>query len=243
MPYDLSKIPPSGNLGNFLNIWQNSDARGQDSAYYDTHGEDVLNNMRNYDPNAYWEKVDGHNEGDNWVGDSYNMKFDETKLPRDSYGNSFRNLAAVRQENGNQTSMGRDLRDGKAVWDSPYGKVTSRRNMQPEKSTALDRFANTAWGFGTSMLGPAGWGINAARTIGDTQRNGGKVNWGRLAGNMALQAGMHYGGQLIGGAMGQGSNFLPPGVREAYGSVSPYLSAARRGYSAYNAGRYITGGR
>ncbi len=112
------------------------------------------------------------------------------------------------------------------LWDDNFGWVNPKMNFKhpiEEKLSPVD-YAGMALGagmgaFASPVMAAAMAGMNGLHAFGDASLNGGKMNWGQLA------------LQIAPSLIGMGGFKLPPELA----NLMKYLNYAKMGYGGYNA--------
>jgi hypothetical protein len=145
-----------------INSGYNPQGQGINNEIYQAFGgDDILEQIKKYDPNAKWTET-GLNEAGNEAGGTgggygHRLDFDLTKLPQSEYGNALHDLR--------NSDSGRQLKNPDA-WEANdvYGNVTNMNNLVKPQDPLWTKLAPIA----VSMLAPmagaalAGAGIGGA---------------------------------------------------------------------------------
>lgn len=185
---------------------------------------DLLNEIRKYDPNASWSWMDNSsssNEGGSYAPSTYILNFDQSKLP-DPGGparvnqdgqNVYRGFSSGGSAMGihsldpqyNPNGIPRLLNDN-FKWNSPYGEITDNRNIYHKKDMwgqilPMIPMVAAMIASGGTLSPLASLFVNGTRSL----ASGSGINLGSILG----AAGSYFG--LPGwasGAINYGSNFL-----------------------------------
>lgn len=118
--------------------------------YEQFNGDQILESVRKYDPNAYWTPIE-IGGGDAGTSQGLRLQFDPSLLPKSSMG-----VLGLDLRPSNDTTAG--LYNPNMVYDDPvYGSVTNSANIR-HKAEGLDKWAP----LGAAAMMMAIPGLNAA---------------------------------------------------------------------------------
>lgn len=133
-------------LETFLHAYRSGNTVFSPEMYAHFGGEDLLNTLRKYDPNATWTEQDlGGGEGGS-QGKGYRLDFDITKMPGSKLPNG-----RTHELFGLAPAQGRMLNDKYQWGDDLYGQVTDSRNLRKDAPAWWELVAPLA----VSVLAPA----------------------------------------------------------------------------------------
>jgi hypothetical protein len=242
MAFDPAKLPK---LQSFLDYFRSGyDGNSMTQEVYDAYkGDDMLNLLKEFDPDASWSYNDnttGGGEGGPSGQGAYVLNYNASKLPKSKYG-SFLDVKPVKE--------GTEVYDDKYTYDDEnYGKVTHYKNVKKPKDPMWTKLAPLVVGMGGPMVGAAlaGAGIGGAAGLtsavtgsGMSGAAGGALGKGISGAVKALPgAGRSIAGGdwrgLAGSAAGMGLGMLG-GMGGAVGNVAQGMSSLSRWLPVANA--------
>lgn len=172
-------------LSGFLRFYRSGQWSDLDQSQYDYWGgDDILKALQKYDPDARWD----YGVDDNGVKTNYNLKYDQSKLPGNKFGD-FLNMKPIYTDHN-------ELYDPKLQYkDENWGQITHTRNVKKPTDPLWTKVAPLVPG----IVAPWAAGLLAASGVGAAGLAS-SVTGSGLAGG----AGSGWGSSLVRGLPGIG---------------------------------------
>lgn len=147
MPFPVDSLPQTPDLGTFLNYYNSGYGSQTMSEEMFNHwgGNDLLEAIRKYDPNAQWTQ--GQMGGENG-GNGYRLDFDLNKMPTPA---GFKDWGEG--INARSSSFGDMINKNMVKNDPHYGSITHVKNIKKPSDKWWTYAAPLAVGIGGPMLG------------------------------------------------------------------------------------------
>lgn len=162
MPFDLEAVNKVPNLSGFLRYYRSGYGNGNTTQeMYDYFGgDDILKALKKFDPNASWGVEDDGNGNK-----SYNLQYDQSKLPTNKFG-QFLDMKPLYNDHN-------DLYNPTYKYnDQNWGDITATKNVKKAKDPMWTKLAPLVPGivapWAAGMLAGAGVGAGAAGTAAAT---------------------------------------------------------------------------
>jgi len=236
MAFDPAKLPK---LHNFLALYNSGMMNNLDEDMYKSFGgDDILKNLKEFDPDARWEYTAAGmgNEGSGGPSDkgSYRLQFDVSKLPKPKFGDMYE---------ARNTDLVENMKDPSYKYDDEYyGSITHAKNVTKPKDPFWTKIAPLVVGMGAPMGAGylAGMGIGGAGlTSGLTGSGLGNAAGGALG--KAIASGVK-GLPSMAGGISQG-NFNPTSLAKTGLSFVPGMQSVSQWLPVLQAAYGMTKGR